>query len=46
VGLKIDGPGVGDSIGSLRVFDDMGDPVSLAEMPGRMLIIDVFRGHW
>ena len=44
--LKIAGPEVGDSIGHMQVLDDQGNPVTLAEIPGTMLVVDVFRGHW
>ena len=44
--LQITGPGVGDSIAEVEVLDEQGDSVSLGDIPGEVLVVDVFRGHW
>lgn len=44
--LRTTGPDVGERIGHLRVRDEQGEWLTLADLPGEMLAIDVFRGHW
>ncbi len=44
--LAVEGPGVGERIGQLCVRTDQGDPITLANIPGDMIVVNVFRGHW
>lgn len=44
--MTVEGPTVGDRIGHLSVRTDQGDPITLDDIPGDMLVVDMFRGHW
>lgn len=44
--ITVEGPTVGDRIGHLSVRSDQGDSITLDEIPGKMLVVDMFRGHW
>jgi hypothetical protein len=44
--ISVTGPDVGDQVGHLRLLDDQGEWITLGDIPGDMLVIDVFRGHW